>query len=360
MKVAILTLTGYFNYGNRLQNYASQEVLKELGCEVETIPVEFKNWKRDVKNLIGLLNLYFPILNNKKLNELSKEYKFYKFTRKNIKYSSYYLSSLRAEKDINNLIINYDYFLTGSDQVFNPFFGDIDIFYLSFVPNEKRLSYAASFGISDIPGEYSMKIGQLLKGFKAISVREDTGIKLVKELSERDATLLIDPTMMLSKDKWLKISKKPWHLDEKKYILTYVLGNVTEEFNNFVNKIAKEKALDIINILEHKKNNLYTCDPGEFIYLINSAEIMITDSFHGAVFSIIMQTPFVIFNREDENVSMNSRIETLTQTFKMTDRISNNINKTEDLFNMDFKESEQILKREQDKAIEFLKNNLNI
>lgn len=360
MKVAIVTLTGYFNFGNRLQNYACQEVLKSIGLEVETIPIEARSIKRNIKNIIGLITDKVPYINNYRLNEITKEYRFYKFTRKNIKYSNNNLCSINDVKTVESLDKNYDYFITGSDQVFNPYFGDIDIFYLSFVPSNKRLAYAASFGISNMPLEYQSKVRELLYDFKALSVREDSGRTIIEELTEREATILVDPTMMLNKNQWLDISNKPRFFPNKKYILTYVLGNETVEFKEFVEKISLDRNLEVINILDKKNKYTYTINPSEFIYLINNAEVMITDSFHGAVFSILMQTPFVIFERQDSNMSMNSRIETLVSTFKMESRLSGNINTVDDVFNINFEHVEDILEYERNKTIQYLKKAFEI
>lgn len=189
-----------------------------------------------------------------------------------------------------------------------------------------------------------------------LSVREDAGQKIIKDLTGRNSEVLIDPTMMLDKAEWLKVSSKPKCMPKKKYLLTYVLGNQTEEFKEFIFKLAKEKNLEILNLLNPSNKDIHCVDPGEFVYLINEADVMITDSFHGAVFSILMETPFVIFERQDKEVSMNSRIDTLVSTFKMESRLSTHIKSIDDVYNIDFSHIDRILEHEREKAINYLKN----
>ena len=166
--------------------------------------------------------------------------------------------------------------------------------------------------------------------------------------------------MMLNKGRWLQVASKPKCMPNKKYLLTYVLGNQTEEFKAFISKLAKEKNLEILNLLNPSNKDIHCVDPGEFVYLINEADVMITDSFHGAVFSILMQTPFVIFERQDDHVSMNSRIETLVSTFNMESRLSTHIKSIDDVYNIDFSHIDGILKHEREKAINYLKNAFSI
>ena len=193
-----------------------------------------------------------------------------------------------------------------------------------------------------------------------LSIREYAGQKIIKDLTGRDSEVLIDPTMMLDKDEWLQVASKPKCMPNKKYLLTYVLGNQTEEFKTFVNQLAKEKNLEILNLLNPYNKDIHCVDPGEFIYLINKADVMVTDSFHGAVFSIIMKTPFVIFERQDAFVSMNSRIDTLVTTFKMESRLSSHIQSIDDVYNVDFRHIDEILEKERGKAISYLKNAFSI
>lgn len=166
--------------------------------------------------------------------------------------------------------------------------------------------------------------------------------------------------MMLSKDEWLKVAKMPSWKSDKKYILTYFLGNKDEETEIRINKIAIENDLEIINLMDISSKKVYCVDPSEFIALINNAELMCTDSFHGIVFSLIMKTNFMLFNRKDKEISMNSRLETLLSKFDMQSRLDKNITDDKQIFNTDFSNVDKVINTEKEKAINYLKNALNI
>lgn len=362
-KIGIITIVDKLNYGNRLQNFAVQHTINKLGYSAETLDSNIyynreSSLKILLKKMICLLYLNLPIRNNKTLNKLSKYVKFSDFNLKHINWSSVFID----KNDLNPTYFKeFDYFIIGSDQVWNPyspFSGDIS--FATFATTSKRIAFAPSFGISNLSAEDKEKYTHYLNQIDYLSVREYAGQQIIKDLTGRSAEVLIDPTLMLSKQEWLEIASKPAFISKKKYLLTYVLGNQTEEFKKFVNQVAKEKNLQILNLLDPLDKNIYCVDPSEFVYLINNADVMVTDSFHGAVFSIIMKTPFVIFERQDSHVSMNSRIETLVSTFKMASRLSCNINSVDDVFNINFEHIDGILEYERNKAIQYLKQAFEI
>lgn len=360
MKIGISTIIDFDNYGNRLQNYASQQVIKSLGLEVETLPrvIYYSNKNKLKSRVLKCLKKVENYLKPQKddlrfQNQLLREKYFMEFTDKYINSSSHYVKDYYQLKKLSK---KYDFVITGSDQVWNyNFRPNLKIDFLKFISQNKRISYAASFGVSEIPEKYKKKYREYLNEMQCLSVREYAGQKIIKDLTGRDAEVLIDPTMMLNKDEWLQVASKPECTPKKKYLLTYVLGNQTADFKEFINQLAKEKDLEILNLLNPYDKNIHCVDPGEFVYLINNADVMITDSFHGSVFSILMETPFVIFERQDSHVSMNSRIDTLVSTFKMESRLSSRIKTVEDVYNIDFSHIADILKQERNRAIIYLK-----
>lgn len=210
-------------------------------------------------------------------------------------------------------------------------------------------------GVEKLPDNLEIFYKERLQNFKSISVREDAGKEIVKNLTKReDIEVLIDPTMLLEAKEWDKVAKVP----KKKYILNYFLGNISDERKNEIDSIAKENNCEIINILEI--NDPYYCSgPSEFLYLEKNAFLICTDSFHSSVFAIIYNRPFIIFEREDKNVKMNSRIETLIKKFKLKDR-EFNYKITDENLKHDYTDAYQILYDERKKSIEFLKKALEI
>ena len=342
-KIGIITIYDENNYGNRLQNYAVQEVLKSMNFDVETIKninlVNGENYLKRAENVLP-----------------SRREKFLKFNEENMNNTSEVIFHSEIDQDFHK---KYDYFVIGSDQIWNYNFKDrfSDAVFASFAPIEKRISFSASFGISDVPEEnYNLYNG--LKEMKAISVRENAGASIVKEITGRDdAVVLIDPTMMLSPEKWTSIMKKPEQLKNKKYILKYFLGNFSEEKQKEIEKFALENDCEIVDVLDEK--SFYATGPSEFLYLIKNAYLVITDSFHSCVFSILFNTPFLIYERDQVRMNnMYSRIDTLLDTFQLNSRKFNGkIDKTQ--LNVDYRHVDSILLKEQLKAKEFLKQALN-
>lgn len=352
-KIAVLTINDDTNYGNRLQNYAVQENLKRFKIEVETISnqngiIGKKRFKKLLKNQIKKVLSISPEI---------KRYNYFMEFNKNIKYSKYYIDKDHIPENLKD---KYDCFITGSDQVWNPNFGRMsDIDFLTFAPKEKRNSFSASFGISEISLEMKEYYKERLEGINNISVREEAGKKIVEELTGRkDVQVLVDPTMLLTAEEWDKVSKEPKQLKTDKYILNYFLGELSETRKKEIDRIAKENNCKVINILD-KNSPFYQTGPSEFLYLEKNAFLICTDSFHSSVFSILYNRPFIVFDREDSLVSMNSRIETLINKFNLKNRkFTGKI--TEENLKHDYAEAYRILEEERKKSDDFLRKALDI
>ena len=352
IKIGIITINDYNNYGNRLQNYAVQSVIEKINnSNINIITIvngkKYNFIKGEIKKIIKIIIM-------------KKGYKrhlnFFKFN-KNILFSRNIVDYSHIP---NNLNSEYNYFIVGSDQVWNPNFdrlSDVDL--LSFVEPSKRISFSASFGISELPKQYHEKVKKELSKFKAISVREDAGKKIIEDVVGRnDVEVLVDPTMLLNADEWDKVSKKPKMLKNDKFILNYFLGELSEQRKNEINRVAKENDCEVINILD-KNSPFYECGPSEFLYLEKHAFLICTDSFHSSVFAILYNRPFIVFDREDNIVSMNSRLETLLSKFKLENRkYSGTITKND--LSCNYQEAYKILDKEKEKSIKWLKKALDI
>lgn len=343
-KAGIITLFGEYNFGNRLQNYAVQEVLKRKGLEVETI----KYMKKANE---------IPVINNEKDERRLKKFK--KFNEQ-IKFAD---KILYMDEEIpERLAEDYDYIVLGSDQIWNYSFSSFacDKIMGGFIPKGKKFSFSASFGVDFLP-QYGSKLykdcQRNLKELKAISVREDAGKKIVEELTGReDVEVLIDPTMMLEKEQWESVMKKPENLKTNQFIVKSFLGNVSKQVEEELNRFAKEHNCEIIDI-SNKDSEFYDMGPAEFLYLEKNALLVATDSFHACVFSILFSTPFVIFEREDIVASMYSRIETLVKKFGLRDSVFKG-RIEENVLQNQYESTYQILEREREKANKFLERAL--
>ena len=344
-KIAIYTIVS-MNYGNRLQNYALSRVLHNLGYEVETIrryPVKIK-WLNILKKTVRSC-----IVKDKFTN-------FYLFDKK-IKWSDCFVNQDGYSKDIEQ---HYDAFVIGSDQVWNLTFGFInENSFLPFVKTKRKISYAASFGVDSFDEKFC-KQAEALHDIAAISVREETGAEIARQIIGKPVEVLVDPTMLLTREAWAEIAKKPFPgMSDKRYIFLYFLGNISEKRNAIIQRIAQKHGFHIHSVLGSQAT-LTNCGPAEFVYLISHAALVLTDSFHACVFSIIFQKPFAVFDRESNDEKMTSRIITLLQRFDLEDRYLTEETGVEEYayLSCSFAKSEQILTQERARAESFLKRAL--
>lgn len=368
-KIGIVTLLGYFNYGNRLQNFALQETIKKMGFEVESLRFTdqegFLSGSKDTNEKQKLQKL-----KGKTIIEILITIKKYIFNQYNTsKHKNTNRERTRVFKKFTQDFINeidypgneskYDYFVAGSDQVWNPnYIINKPQFLLKFASPEKRISYAASFGISELPSNVSEVFKSELQLFKNISVREDDGKKIIKDLIDYSPEVLVDPTMLLSKEEWLAISSKAINRPDEEYILTYFLGKPPYDARIEIEKLVKEKNLKVINLGDIDEKETFETGPSEFVDYVNNASTFFTDSFHGVVFSILLETPFVVYKREAAGKSMYSRIETILSKFDLKNREA--IGFTDSYFEVDFTNSKRILQEEYSKSITFLKDSFDL
>ena len=164
--------------------------------------------------------------------------------------------------------------------------------------------------------------------------------------------------MLLSAKEWDEVSKKPEQLKTDRYILNYFLGELSEERKKEIQRIADENNCEVINILD-KNSPFYETGPSEFLYLEKNAFLICTDSFHSSVFAILYNKPFIVFDREENIVKMNSRLETLLSKFKLENRwYKGHI--TDELLKVDYTEAYKILENERKKSEDFLKRALDL
>lgn len=335
-KVAIITIES-FNYGNRLQNYALQEVLKEMGFSVETLHRERpkNDFKSYLKRAIQIVLQ-------------SKAAKFRNFD-KNIAFANIVLG-----RDVypENLGQQYDWFIAGSDQIWNPYYefaaGECD--FLSFAPPEKRIAYAPSFGVSEVPDDKKSFFAMHLSTFAHLSCREQQGAEIIRNLTGRQADVVLDPTMLLKREQWEKMAKKSRYVPSRKYVFVYILGEISNEMNTVIDYYKSRYC--IFDIRRKGRNgHEIPLGPAEFLYGILHAEIVLTDSFHCTVFSFIFNRKVYPFSRS--GVSINSRITTLYESLGAEKSDFHDIK-------MDFSRINQNLEEQRKQSLGFLRNALQV
>lgn len=359
-KICLLTSEESFltNFGAALQGYALYQTITLEGYNVDI--------QRYKGGEIGLSNISTPRIPNmvmynpfevylkclfrigKLLNKTKVGIQYKRFKDFQDKHMSFYPGERKNWLTIKNDPPIADIYVCGSDQIWNPMFknGYNDRGYFLAFTKGKKIAYAPSFGVSDIPETAQKDLEELLASFDHISVREKDGAIIIKKYAHKEVPVVLDPTLLLTDDEWRKIQRFPRNIP-KKYILCYRFGN-SYSVDKEIKRISKSTGLPIVELplsgISYFNSNRIRCfeaGPAEFIGLISRASLVLTDSFHATVFSIIMQTPFVTFlrsNNKKKSEGMNSRVTNLLNMLGLSNRIyrDNNAIADSDLFNIDF------------------------
>ena len=330
-----MTWFQYDNYGTVLQSTAIKHVVTKMGYDLDGIDYVSRGYNRETK-IEKFLNV-FENKNKVKYKISDKKYK--KFVVSDQRKESFDLfrnnhmtmtRSLKTSSELYQLNYEYDAFICGSDQIWTPRAYNSK-YYLDFVADSnKKIAYAPSFGLTTIENPILKKrVKESLYDFKYLSVREEQGASIIKEITGKEAKVVVDPTLLLNEDEWDNyiIERKI----ERPYILCYFLGR-NEKYWKHVNELSKKLQLEIVILPIYPKD--YTrfghidvsAGPGEFLSLIKNANLVCTDSYHGTIFSIIYKRPFLCYKRfsDKDKYSQNSRIYNLLNKLNLNDCIVKN------------------------------------
>ncbi len=347
-KIGIVTICNKGNnFGGKLQNYALQTVLEKLGYDAETVfdsrsgggnPWSVMTYIKDIVHYITRIK-YQPSVHKAAVS-------FLRWKRRYLKACPVVL---RSSEDYPRIAERLDGVVVGSDQVWAPAWLLPDYAFAQFVEPQKRIAYAPSIGVSEIAEELKEAYKNGFNGFERLSVREDDGAKIIKEMIGRKADVLVDPAMLLSVDDWNKIAVSN---KKKEYVFVYVLGEMIPAYRAYIQEL-ESSGLEIVDILRDKR--YAGGHPGNFVGYIRDAEMVVTDSFHGTVFSLLYHKPITLLNRTDGNHNMNSRFETLFDKFDVCHvPIGENINHLV----FDWEKVEEKLEFERRKSMEYLTEEL--
>lgn len=289
LRFGIYSLYDNENIGNRLQNYAVQYIWRQYGSAFNRQPL-YTSMQTRLKHLLWRVSgrkmeRWFP----------QKQYRIYHaldFNRHCLRFSRQ----------------TADFYVYGSDQIWNPYYAP-DSLICPLTPKERNVAFCASFGITRIPELYESTFIQGLQRFTAISVREESGADLVERYTGTRPVVLCDPTMYVPVSHWLELAEKPSFPVSKPYVLSWFLG---AETNNRTQQIQTFARASGEAVWDGKGVSL---SPQNWLYLMNQASYVVTDSFHTAVFSILLQKPFSVMERLDAPSGMGTRTEHLLKLF---------------------------------------------
>lgn len=311
-EIAIVTLYDDVNIGNKLQNYALQEVLRSMDfCVSSLVCKEMLYSPRRLPVKRQIKKLLLPELRKQQRLFSKRTERFHEFSKKHLSVGE--TVSFRNKEQ--PALEHYDYFMVGSDQVWHNWRGrkeELDYFFLRFAPEHKRVCYAPSFGFDSVPEKYRDTYAEGLRGFPELCCRETSGCELIRQLTGKEAELVCDPTLLLNVADWDQIAAKPEYQVPEKFMLVYSLGGKSEQAQREIRRIAEEKDLAVIDLYSIGVQEHYLTAPDEFLYLMRRAAFVYTDSFHGSVFSILYHKPFHVFSRVDAGgAKMGNRLATL-------------------------------------------------
>ena len=359
MKVALAINYDYHDYGGMLQAFATQRFLEKQGIDSDAI--NFDNVKRDISRrkwkyfLSNMMDISIvkekSRLIEKKIRQKTnarltaqmaeRDNAFDKFCKSHFKVSRPFASWNDMAKASKK---EYDAVIVGSDQLWLPSNVMADYYTLNWVPDKvKKIAYATSFGIGNIPQKYKEMYRQYLTRIDYLSARETSGQEIISELTDRSVPLVNDPALLLDANGWDEVIKEKPIINDK-YIFCYFMGDNPEQ-RDFVKRLAKEKGLKIVALLhldqfietdEHYADYTpWDISPDDFVNLVKYAEYVCTDSFHGTVFSIIYSRNFFTFKRFNKKASLstNTRITSLLTRVGLMDRLVENVEERPDNIN---------------------------
>lgn len=370
------------NFGSQLQVLATDKKIKELGYKTEIIRYKkklsfifalqtfprffnpmFVTSKMSSKKRKKLINSYPDIASKVRVRNT----RFDKFADEHFDNVSMYYNGWKNLKKASE---DYDAFLCGSDQLWLPQNLGSHFYTLEFVSDNKpKIAYATSFGVSRIPWFQKKRTKKYLNKFYALSTRELKGQEIIEELIGKKAEVVCDPTLLFDAKGWSNLIEEKKIIDEP-YVFCYFLGK-NEEHRTIANEFAKEKRLKIVSCpfldnfveadISFGDKQMFDLDAADFVNLIRHADYILTDSFHGTVFSILHHKQFITFNRFGNEVgSRNSRIDSLCEILHLNGRrYSGNIIEQADE-EINYEVTDKLLEEIRDKSYEYLKKSLEV
>ena len=379
MKVGILTILNVNNYGAELQCCALYRKLQQLGYDAEVINYlfgihpehVFDGEKRTVpiplKQLIKVKLL--PVVQNMfcMFHQKNKRLRNKRFDEFHAKYNHLTSTVYPSVKSLYEAKFNYDVLCIGSDQVWNYMKGySLEPFFACFDKNNtKKITYASSIGLSSLSVEAEQVFKKELTNFASISVREQQASEILEKLLNRKIDVVLDPTLILNKQEWIEVAKYDM-CPKEKYLLVYIVTiKPCDYVLTLARHIAKQRNLKIVRICrdaypEHSGSDveeILTAGPSDFVGLFSKAEFVVTNSFHGTVFSINFSKPF--YSVIKSHHSTNSRLTSILKKLGLEDRIVPVGSQLPMISDIDFSDPSAKLEAERKLSIEYINKALS-
>jgi hypothetical protein len=376
MKAGIITFHYAHHYGAQLQAYALMRAIELLGMECEIINyvrkdnIEGSRLFKKGLSVGSILSNANTLLNYGKLKKRHDRYDM--FVQKEMKLSERFYGSyeeLCADQP------EYDAYVCGSDQIWNPLiFGEKTYdpaFFAEFAKSGRRVAYAPSFGISSIPEDKKELLKEYIEKFDHLSVREKQGEKILKEVTGRDSITVLDPTLLLTMDEWSTVTAPP-DIREP-YILCYFITDA-RKYAGYVQAVYDKYHLPVVSlcgsrrVVPQTRYKVLDAGPREFLGLFAGASAVLTDSFHGTVFSLNFNKEFFCFESSaNSEKAVNSRLHNILDKVGLLSRLFSAAGDTERFSSfisgsaagIDYTQVGRILAQERSISLKYLKDSLS-
>lgn len=313
MRIGIITIHFPYNYGAMLQAYSTKEYLEKKGHNVTII--DYRPYNIDKYYHFRWKNIFY--YKRKFFYDLFKLHKIKRDNFEKFLNNKLLVNSMKFYKKNNYNI--FDIVLVGSDQVWNPSITNNDKTYLlDFIDDEevRKISYASSIALNQVNDDWMNTIGYYLKKFESISIREEQYVNYLEKITQKKIACVLDPTFLLSVNEWKLISNKPYNFEKDKYILVYMLQE-NKELIKQVYELKKEYGYTIVSIHSLRQMDdfadvfLNDVGPSEFLWLIDHSQFVVTNSFHGTVFSILFNKKFISIQHTETGSRMQNLLDCL-------------------------------------------------
>lgn len=328
MKTGLVTFYHIHHYGALLQAAATERAVEALGSECEIIDYFVNQNNALFRKPTGLGSAAADVHTALHYQALSARYeRFEKFSADHLR-----ISSRRFERidELRETPLPYDVILSGSDQIWNPkIFPDkhFDPVFFGTFSQKRKIAYAPSFGIPEIPEEMEQELRGYLKQFSHLSAREKQGRQIVRQISGQEVPVVLDPTLLLDQDQWAAMANRPGNYPQQGYILCYCISK-PGPLLTYIQALAEKTGLPVVQLcgirkkLHPKARCVFDAGPAEFLALFQNASYVCTNSFHGTVFSVQFQKPFFTAVAPTELAAPErSRTFSILSRLGLTDRI---------------------------------------
>ncbi len=331
MKTGILTFHRANHYGAQLQAYALMKAVEAAGADCEVIDyvrIDTIDGNKLFKKGLSAHNVLSNVhtaLHYSPFKNRSDRYEA--FRREEMRHSERFYGTW---KELAEAAPSYDVYICGSDQIWNPFIYKENTFdpafFADFARGGRRISYAPSFGIGEMPEKYRELLKNYLSKFDSLSVRESQGAKIIFDVAGRDSVNVLDPTLLLTGEQWKAISSEVPN-GGKPYILCYFISDPSK-YSDYVRAISEKYNLPVISlcgarrVVHGSSRSVLDAGPREFLSLFANASFVCTNSFHGTVFSVNFEKEFMCFTEKlSSEKAVNSRVYSILEKLGLLSRI---------------------------------------